>query len=237
MPRWVFGAAALLLVANAWAGDGGDPELAAALAKCPGAAEFVRLHGNPSGAKAKPETGDAPPSQPELRERLLEMARMDQDARNGDWSSAMIQKMLDVDAENLPKIKRIVADHDGLPGASQVGADGVSAAWILVQHADRDPQFQAEVLAKIAPQVERGEITSHEYALLTDRVLVNQGKPQRYGSQLLAVDGKWTPKPLEAPEQVDRRRAAVNEMPLADYVCVATQMFPPPADAGQPRDK
>ena len=36
-------------------------------------------------------------------------------------------------------------------------------------------------------------------------------------------------KPMEAPEQVDQRREAVGEMPLADYICVATQLMPPPA--------
>lgn len=231
MLRWIFGVVALLLAANAWAQAEDDPELAAALAKCPGAAEFVRIHGKPSAARVKPEAGDAPPSEPELRERLLEMERIDQQARSGDWSPAMIQKMAEADAAHLPQIKRIVADHGGLPGMAQVGGDGLAAAWLLVQHADADPAFQAEVLAKMAPLVERGEVTAREYALLTDRVLAGQGKPQRYGSQLVATDGKWTPKPMEAPEQVDRRRTAIGEMPLADYVCVATAVFPPPPDA------
>src|SRR5690606_20536088 len=173
------------------------------------------------------------PSDPKLRERLLEMARVDQDARDGDWSQAMIEKMLAVDAANLPEIRKIVADHGGLPTARQVGLEGVSAAWLLVQHADRDPDFQHQVLDAIMPLVESGEVSSHDFALLTDRVLVNADKPQRYGSQLMAVDGKWQAKPMEAPEKVDQRRASLGQMPLADYICVATQMMPPPpANAG-----
>lgn len=229
---WTFGLAAWLLAAHAWAQAEDDPALAAALAQCPAAAGFVRLHGKPSAAGAKPETADVPPAEPELRERLLEMARIDQQARSGDWSPAMIRKMAEADAAHLPQIKRIVADHGGLPGVARVGGDGLAAAWLLVQHADADPAFQAGVLAKMGPLVERGEVTAREYALLTDRVLAGQGKPQRYGSQLVAVDGKWTPRPMEAPEQVDQRRAAIGEMPLADYVCVATALFPPPAAAG-----
>ncbi len=222
--------AMLGLVGNAWAAED-DPELAAALAKCPGAAAFVRADEQHRQALAQRLAGSVP-TEPRLRERLLEMARIDQQARDGDWSPPMIEKMLAVDAANLPEIRRIVADHGGLPRAQQVGADGVAAAWLLVQHADGDADFQRQVLGGIMPLVESGEVSAHDFVLLTDRVLVNAGKPQRYGSQLAAVGGKWQPKPMEAPEQVDQRRAAVGQMPLADYLCVASRMFPaPPADA------
>ncbi len=222
--------AMLGLVGNAWAAED-DPELAAALAKCPGAAAFVRADEQHRQALAQRLAGSVP-TEPRLRERLLEMARIDQQARDGDWSPPMIEKMLAVDAANLPEIRRIVADHGGLPCARQVGADGVAAAWLLVQHADGDADFQRQVLGGIMPLVESGEVSAHDFVLLTDRVLVNAGKPQRYGSQLAAVGGKWQPKPMEAPEQVDQRRAAVGQMPLADYLCVASRMFPaPPADA------
>ncbi len=222
--------AMLGLVGNAWAAED-DPELAAALAKCPGAAAFVRADEQHRQALAQRLAGSVP-TEPRLRERLLEMARIDQQARDGDWSPPMIEKMLAVDAANLPEIRRIVADHGGLPRARQVGADGVAAAWLLVQHADGDADFQRQVLGGIMPLVESGEVSAHDFVLLTDRVLVNAGKPQRYGSQLAAVGGKWQPKPMEAPEQVDQRRAAVGQMPLADYLCVASRMFPaPPADA------
>lgn len=127
------------------------------------------------------------------------MARIDQEARIGDGSPSMIEKMLAVDAANLLQIKRIVADHGGLPGARQVGADGVSAAWLLVRHADRDVGFQRQVLDGIMPLVESGEVSAHDVALLTDRVLVNAGRPQRYGSQLAAIDGQWQPRPMEVP--------------------------------------
>lgn len=98
-----------------------------------------------------------------------------------------------------------------------------------MQHADADPVFQEQMLSAITPRVQSGEISCHQFILLTDRVLAGQGKPQRYGSQLLAQGGRWVPKPIEAPEsEVDQRRAAMGDMPLADYVCMATQMFPPP---------
>ncbi|WP_152982716.1 DUF6624 domain-containing protein [Stenotrophomonas humi] len=223
----LFIAATLLATAGVASAQDEDPKLAAALLQCPGAAVFVQAEKVRGQEQAQKLVGIVP-SEPQLREQLLEMMRIDQQAREGDWSPPMIEKMLAVDAANLPKIKKIVANHGSLPGARQVGADGVSAAWLLVQHADRDPAFQQQVLDRIMPLVESGEVSSREIALLTDRVLVNAGAPQRYGSQLAAINGKWEPKPMEAPEQVDQRRARLGQMPLADYLCVAAQMFPPP---------
>ncbi|MCD9085782.1 DUF6624 domain-containing protein [Stenotrophomonas sp. SY1] len=223
----LFMAATLLTAAGVASAQDEDPKLAAALLQCPGAAVFVQAERARGQEQAQKLVGIVP-SQPQLREQLLEMMRIDQEARDGDWSPPMIEKMLAVDAANLPKIRKIVADHGSLPSARQVGGDGVSAAWLLVQHADRDPAFQQQVLDRIMPLVESGEVSSREIALLTDRVLVNAGAPQRYGSQLAAINGKWEPKPMEAPEQVDQRRASLGQMPLADYLCVATQIFPPP---------
>ncbi|MCL7715277.1 DUF6624 domain-containing protein [Stenotrophomonas mori] len=169
------------------------------------------------------------PSAPQLRERLLEMARLDQDARDGDGSQEMITKMLGVDAAHLPRIKQVVADHHGLPGVREVGADGMAAAWLLVPHADTYAAVQQQVLEGLAPKVDSGEAAAREYALLVDRVLVNTGMPQRHGSQLAAISGSWQPKPMEVSGQVDARRAALGLMPLADYPCVAVEVFPVPA--------
>lgn len=224
--------AVVVMAVLAWAGSAcaadGDPEMAAALSKCPGAATFAKAEEARKAEDARRWAG-VTPSAPQLREQLLEMARIDQDVRDGDWSQEMITKMLAVDAANLPRIKQIVADHQGLPGVREVGADGMAAAWLLVQHADTDAAFQQQVLDGLAPKVDSGEISAREYALLADRVLVNTGKPQRYGSQLAAISSKWQPKPMEAPGQVDARRAALGLMPLADYLCVAVEMFPAPA--------
>lgn len=217
-------AVTVLLVSMQAAMAADDPREQAAYAKCPGAAAFVRAHPAPP----PPEMADPAARLADLRIELLRMQARDQEVRKGDWSQEEIREMMEVDAAHLPRIKQMVAEH-GFPTAELVGRDGVDAAWLLVQHADADPAFQEQVLAAITPRVERGEISRHQFILLTDRVLAGQGKPQRYGSQLLAQAGQWVPKPIEAPEaEVDQRREAMGDMPLADYICMATQMFPPP---------
>jgi len=195
-----------------------------ALARCPGAQVFVAAH-----APAKRvDAGASKASDPSLRASLLAMAEQDQAVRNGDWSAAQMQRMAEVDAAHLTQMRRIVAAHGGLPDVAAVGRDGLAAAWLLVQHADADNALQAKVLETLQPLLARGEIDEQAYVLLTDRVLVGQGKPQRYGSQLIVREGKWTPRPIAEPDTVDVRRSERHQMAMSDYLCLTSALSPPP---------
>jgi hypothetical protein len=55
-------------------------------------------------------------------------------------------------------------------------------------------------------------------ALLTDRVLVHRGEPQRYGSQFDIVDGRLVPAPIADLPGLDARRASVGLPPMTEYV-------------------
>lgn len=148
----------------------------------------------------------------ELRAELLRRVEKDQAAR----------KALDVDAmgkadgENLPWLKGVVAAH-GWPGASLVGSAGAHAAWLLAQHADADPAFQRECLGLLTAAVEAGEATERELAYLTDRVLLAEGKPQVYGTQVTRKDGQVVPLDLSNLVGLDERRAAAGLEPFAEY--------------------
>lgn len=127
-----------------------------------------------------------------------------------------------VDEDNTRWLKAHVG-RSGWFTVSKYGAEADKAAWLLVQHADRDVAFQAEVLAILEPLVAAGETDPRSYAYLYDRVAVNSQRPQRYGTQGRCTDaGTWEPRDVEAPEQLDQRRAAVGLPPEADYVAVFT---------------
>lgn len=201
-------------------------------ARCPAAMAWHKAH-----AQEHKPPAVTKPTDPALRKQLLAMVKVDQDVRHA-WMKAGIQnshnpvipRMLAVDAANLKQLKPIIAAQ-GFPTPAMVGNDGVEAAFLLVQHADSDPAFQARVLPKLAALQKKGMVSGENFAMLTDRVLRAQHKPQRYGTQF-ATDhdhpGTVAVQPMEDPMHIDARRASVGMMPLDDYACVLSVVYKTP---------
>jgi hypothetical protein len=100
--------------------------------------------------------------------------------------------------------------------AARDGQTASSRAWLLLQHADRDPDFQRAVLPILAR--ETGVQGRIDYAYLTDRVAVNAHQPQTFGTQGRCVGpGVWEPNTVAAPEGLEARRAEVGLPPIAEY--------------------
>lgn len=190
------------------------------------------------------------PTMPELRTELLERVKVDQEVRGeliaemqrnaaggqaGQPSLELIQKLTKIDEENTAWLSGIVDEH-GWPGKTEVGEDGAHSAWLLVQHADRNRDFQKKCLELMKAEPE-GEVAGKDIAYLTDRVLRAEGKPQLYGTQLTQQDGKMVPQPIEDEEHVDERRAAVGLQPLADYIKMATEAYLGTSDDKKADDK
>jgi hypothetical protein len=106
----------------------------------------------------------------------------------------------------------------GFPTKAQVGDDGVEAAFLLVQHADGDPLFQATMLPQLEVSLKRGELKGESLAMLTDRVYKGQGRPQRYGTQTTVKRGRPIVDPIEDSAHVDDRRREMGMMPLDEYM-------------------
>jgi hypothetical protein len=173
-----------------------------------------------------------PYTQPKLREQLSEMVTADQDARSAAIQpkvanrQELMDKVSRIDAANLPQVKAIFARY-GFPTRAMVGLDGVSSAFLLVQHSDKDPAFQAQALKLAEPLLERHELSRQMYALLTDRMLLAQGKKQLYGTQATFVHGKAKPRPLSDPQNVDARRAGMAMETLSEYLKSIAKMYGP----------
>ena len=159
---------------------------------------------------------------PELRRELLERRERDSSIRNRVIRSgaenpdpALAAEMRKIDHDNTVRMKEIVREH-GWPGPELVGRDGTSAAWLLVQHST--PEFQKEMLPLVKEAFLAKKLPGSNYALLLDRVLVHEGKPQLYGSQGKWKNGVLDLHPIADEANVDQRRAEVGLGPLDTYL-------------------
>ena len=110
------------------------------------------------------------------------------------------------DRKSRARLQAIVLAH-GWPGHGLVGVDGAHAAWLLVQHQDADRPFQRLCLERLADAVARHDASPTDLAYLTDRVLVAEGRRQRFGTQFRqGPGGVLEPSPIEDPARVDERR-------------------------------
>jgi hypothetical protein len=131
------------------------------------------------------------------------------------------------DAANTAWLKERVAE-DGWPKISKVGEKGASAAWLLTQHADRDPVFQLRALRLMEPLLAEGEVSKRNYAYLYDRIMLKLDGKQRYGSQWGGCEGgKRQLQPLEDEARLDELRAEMGIEPIADYARMMDEMYGP----------
>ena len=160
------------------------------------------------------------------------MRDLDQEARNAAISADTFIKLTkELDARHTERMKKIVAQY-GWPGKSLVGADGASAAWLLVQHAP-DHKFMENCLVLMQAAAEQREVSRSDLALLIDRVRIHQGRPQLYGSQFKdGPDGTLVPEPIEDEGHVEERRKSVGLPTMSEYTRIIRQVYarpnPPP---------
>jgi hypothetical protein len=116
-----------------------------------------------------------------------------------------------VHERNNARMREIVAAH-GWPGRPLVGEDGGEAAWLVVQHATLDAEFQGACLPLLGAAVAAGAAPAWQYAYLLDRVLLARGEPQVYGTQYVWAGGgdKSVPWRIADPAGVDERRRAIG---------------------------
>jgi hypothetical protein len=161
-----------------------------------------------------------------LRRDLLAMCDVDQKVRENigsHMSAVAVAEMQAVDARHTSRMRAIVAKH-GWPGRSLVGDDGAHAAWLLVQHADS--AFMAQCLPVMQHAVAAGQAFEKDYVYLLDRVRMQQGKPQIYGTQFTsAADGKLVLHPIKDAEHVDERRRAVGLPSMAEQERVIREVY------------
>ena len=120
-----------------------------------------------------------------------------------------------------------IFDQHGYPGYDLVDTSGAHYFWLLVQHQDADSTFQKSVLAAMKVEVKKGLASGSDYAYLTDRVMVNTGHKQIYGTQMYTdpTTGISAPLPLEYPNKVEQLRMAAGLDSLKKYIHLMNSFY------------
>ncbi len=92
------------------------------------------------------------------------------------------------------------------------GKRSVKLFWGMIQHGGKE--IRAHYYPYIEKLVANGELHPEKLALLTDRLLMNYGYEQVYGSQIQ----NFRLYPIRNRDSVDIRRAAIELEPLSEYL-------------------
>jgi hypothetical protein len=211
---WAICAVTLLATTNAFARDLSDEAFAKA---CPSDAAWMSAQ-NETKPHADEQISNAP-----LRTEINKRFDADQAARNAITADpadkSLVANVNRIDQSNLMWLRQQI-DNDGFPSVAEVGHKGIFEIFMLIQHADRDRALQTKALKLMEPLVASNEVSKMDVAFLTDRILVAEGKPQRYGTQFGTDEqGNRTLNPVEDPANLDKRRESMGLEPEDDYKC------------------
>lgn len=142
---------------------------------------------------------------------LLEALKKDQSARNAK------ENISQIDRENRKLLKKII-EEIGWPSIPKVGKKASTAAWLIAQHSDKNQRFQKECLKLMKSFTKNKDVNKSLIPYLEDRVLVNGGKKQVFGTQFhIDLNGNFTEWPIKDLKLLDTKRKEYGLEPFTDY--------------------
>lgn len=170
--------------------------------------------------KVERQTLDSTPLS--IKQQLALMVDLDQKVRGlfiEDVINAKTRILLEeVDRFHTDHLKSIVKGYDWvtiLKFDEEVGYH----VWLLVQHADHDPDFQTSFMAALEKLWPLNETYRKNYAYLYDRIASNHGRKQRYGTQAKIEGNQVKLLPYEGSfDDLNERRREIGLEPIQEYL-------------------
>ena len=117
--------------------------------------------------------------------------------------------------ENDRKLLKLL-DIYGWPTTSSVTEYAAAGAALIINHTTYE--IRSQYFPMLEKAFKQGEAQPLRYAKMGDRLLVEEGKKQLYGTQWKFENSERVPHPIEEPEYVDKRRAEIGLGPLSVYL-------------------
>ncbi len=107
-------------------------------------------------------------------------------------------------------------DKYGWPTASEVTEYAAAGAALIINHASHE--LRSGYFPMLEEAFKKGEAQPLRYAKMKDRILVEEGKEQIYGTQTKFENMTRVLYPIADPKHVDQRRAKIRLGPLGPYL-------------------
>ncbi|MGI9530973.1 DUF6624 domain-containing protein [Lutimonas sp.] len=137
----------------------------------------------------------------------------------GYFSTPAIFPLLALEEKNMQENKnRIIEllDKYGWPTASQVTEYAAAGAALIINHGTYE--MRSRYFPMLEEAFKKGEAQPLRYAKMQDRLLIEEGKEQLYGTQIRIEHNTRKIQPVKDPQYVDQRRAEIGLGPLAPYL-------------------
>lgn len=121
----------------------------------------------------------------------------------------------EIDRQNLTAVISLI-EKCGMPTLEEVNDVQMSAIWLVFQHGDN--ANRKKYLPLLEKSAQNGNFKATQIAMMKDRTLMMDGKPQVYGTQVTKKGSQWVLYELSNPETVNKRRAEIGFRPLEEYL-------------------
>lgn len=112
------------------------------------------------------------------------------------------------DSTSFVEVQHVLNKYGWL-GISQIGEKANQALYLTIQHA-QDKHVREKYFPLLQESAEKGESRLADMATMKDRILVENGEEQIYGTQYKIIDGKRVLLPIRNGKYVNKRRAKVG---------------------------
>jgi hypothetical protein len=160
-----------------------------------------------------------------IAERIIDLKNADLKLRSklierGQLSEGYNAEMEEMHIRNAIALSEII-EAIGYPTVEKVGEEASEAAWIVIQHAISRPGFMIKCAELLDNAVKDGKANPRNLAYLTDRIAVQEGKPQLYGTQFdWNETGELSAQPFDDLAKVNQRRKSVGLNTLAEQTAL-----------------
>lgn len=141
-------------------------------------------------------------------------------------ASALWRLKFMIQEKNQKELEQLVAAK-GWPKIGVVGSEAAMAAYLVAIHTNDGSQ--KKYLPMIKQRCEENELPWQRYANIYDRCLLNENKPQKYGTHTRFNEQTKSEElyPLEDETKVDVWRKELGLEPLAEYLARLNIKFQP----------